>query len=128
MITGQVVAAGWLWLRGRFGFRAAAFAGAAAALALVVLFGTYAYWYFISTSEVMLNYFDKRPAGYWVTYDEPDNKARFGFPLNNGWKAIGELYRQGDLTGYFDTNEKEAWVPAWYSRGVERCPRCAVVL
>ena len=80
LIAGQTVAVGWHWLRTRFGFTPAAIAGVAAGLALVLLFGTYAYWYFVSTSEVMLSYFDKRPAGYWVTYDEPDNKARFGFP------------------------------------------------
>ena len=36
---------------------------------------------------------------------------------------IGELFREGELGGYFDTSEKEAWVPAWYTRGVDRCPR-----
>ena len=71
----------------------------------------------------MLNYDEKRPDGYWVTYDEPDNKARFGFPLNNGWKVIGELYRTGVLAGSFESNEKEAWVPAWYTRGTDRCRR-----
>ena len=125
LIAGYTLALGWQWLRDRIGFKGAAIVGSAAGVLLVLISGSYAYAYFISTSEVMLNYFDKRPAGYWVTYDEPDNKARFGFPLNNGWKAIGELYAQGELTGYFDTNEKEAWVPAWYSRGVERCPRDA---
>jgi hypothetical protein len=93
------------------------------AAALTLLFGVYAYAYFVSTDEVMLNYYGKRPAGYYVTYTEPDDKARFGFPLNNGWKVIGELYREGELSGDFDTSEKEAWVPAWYTRGVDRCPR-----
>jgi hypothetical protein len=125
LIAGQVLAAGWQWLAGRIGFRAAAIAGSLAATLLIVLFGNYAYNYFASTREVMLNYFVERPAGYWVTYDEPDNKARFGFPLNNGWKTVGELYRQGVIEGYFDSNEKEAWVPAWYTRGIERCPRDA---
>lgn len=125
LIAGSVLALGWQWLRDRIGFTRAAWVGSAAGVVLVAVFGIYAYWYFLSPSEVMLNYADKRPPGFLVTYDEPDNKARFGFPLNNGWKAIGELYRTGQLTGYFDTNEKEAWVPAWYTRGVERCPRDA---
>jgi 4-amino-4-deoxy-L-arabinose transferase-like glycosyltransferase len=125
LICGQVAALGFGWLARRFGARPAMIAGSAAAAVLILLFGNYAYRYFVSTDEVMLNYFERRPPGYWVTYAEPDNKARFGFPLNNGWKVIGELYRQGELHGYFDTNEKEAWVPAWYSRGVERCPRDA---
>ena len=58
-------------------------------------------------------------------YDEPDNKARFGFPLANGWKTIGELYRTGVISGSFESNEKEAWVPAWYTRGEDRCRRDA---
>ncbi len=125
LICGQVAALGYGWLARRLGPRPAMILGSAAAAVLILAFGNYAYRYFVSTEEVMLNYAELRPPGYWVTYAEPDNKARFGFPLNNGWKVIGELYRQGDLTGHFDTNEKEAWVPAWYSRGVDRCPRDA---
>jgi hypothetical protein len=125
LICGQVASLGFSWLSRRVGPRPTMILGGAAAALLILLFGAYAFRYFVSTEEVMLNYFERRPAGYWVTYAEPDNKARFGFPLNNGWKVIGELYRQGELSGYFDTNEKEAWVPAWYSRGVERCPRDA---
>jgi len=115
----------WTWLRERAGFKRAALLGAAAATLLTFLFGNYAFQYFLNQTEVMLNYFEKRPAGYWVVYDEPDNKARFGFPLNNGWKVIGELYRTGTLQGSFESNEKEAWVPAWYTRGVDRCRRDA---
>jgi hypothetical protein len=125
LICGQVAALGYRRLSRYIGSRPAMVAGSSAAAFLILVFGNYAFRYFVSTEEVMLNYFERRPTGYWVTYDEPDNKARFGFPLNNGWKVIGELYRQGQLSGYFDTNEKEAWVPAWYSRGVERCPRDA---
>ena len=125
LICGQVAALGYRWLVRRVGSQTAMAVGGAAAAFLILLFGNYAFRYFVSTEEVMLNYFERRPPGYLVTYDEPDNKARFGFPLNNGWKVIGELYRQGELSGYFDTNEKEAWVPAWYSRGVERCRRDA---
>ena len=105
--------------------RAAPLLGSAAAAAAILVFGTYSYHYFLSQDEVLLDYFDKRPPGYWVPYTEPDNKARFGFPLANGWKTIGELYRQGILSGPYETNEKEAWVPAWYTRGEERCRRDA---
>jgi 4-amino-4-deoxy-L-arabinose transferase-like glycosyltransferase len=125
LLAGNELALWWGWLRDRIGFRAAAIAGSVAAAALILLFGNYAFWYFVSPSEVMLNYFEKRPPGYWVAYDEPDDKARFGFPLANGWKVIGELYRRGEITGPFETNEKEAWVPAWYTRGQDRCRRDA---
>ena len=115
----------WAWLRTRIGFKPAAALGVATAAILILVFGNYAFQYFLNQTEVMLNYAAKKPAGYWVVYDEPDNKARFGFPLNNGWKVIGELYRQGVLQGSFESNEKEAWVPAWYTRGADRCRRDA---
>ncbi len=127
LLCGMVLADGWSWLYARLGrrmgVRPALAAGAVAAAALLLLFANYAYWFFVSRDEVMLRYDELRPAGYWVAYDEPDDKARFGFPLNNGWKVVGELFRDGTLNGSFESNEKEAWVPAWYGRGVERCPR-----
>ncbi len=125
LIAGEELSLLWLALRQRFGARAALLVGSGAAAILLLVFGYYAYAYFLSQDEVMLDYFAKRPAGYAVVYDEPDNKARFGFPLNNGWKTIGELYRTGVLSGSFETNEKEAWVPAWYTRGEDRCRRDA---
>ncbi|MCB0136170.1 MAG: hypothetical protein KDD75_13770, partial [Caldilineaceae bacterium] len=125
LIAADELSLEWAWLRDRIGFKLAAVLGAAAAAILVLIFGNYAFQYFLNQSEVMLNYFEKKPAGYWVVYDEPDNKARFGFPLNNGWKVVGELYREGTLQGSFETNEKEAWVPAWYTRGEDRCRRDA---
>jgi hypothetical protein len=125
VLAGGVVALGWEWLRERWGARPALIAGVAAASLFVLMAANYAYAFFDSRGEVMLNYETERPAGYWTAYDEPDDKARFGFPLNNGWKVIGELFRTGALQGTFHTSEKEAWVPAWYGQGVERCPRDA---
>lgn len=125
LIAGEELSLLWLALRQRIGARAALLVGSGAAAIVLLAFGYYAYAYFLSQDEVMLDYFAKRPAGYAVVYDEPDNKARFGFPLNNGWKTIGELYRTGVLSGSFETNEKEAWVPAWYTRGEDRCRRDA---
>jgi hypothetical protein len=75
--------------------------------------------------EVLRTWPAHQPAGYWVPYDEPDDKAIFGFPLANGWKVVGALYAEGVIQGDFETNEKEAWVPAWYTRGQERCGRTA---
>jgi hypothetical protein len=125
LIAGDELSLLWGALRDRIGSRPAMVAGSAVAAAIIFFFGAYAYAYFLSQDEVLLDYFEKRPPGYWTVYDEPDNKARFGFPLNNGWKTIGELYRQGILSGPYETNEKEAWVPAWYTRGVDRCRRDA---
>lgn len=66
---------------------------------------------------MLFNYEAERPAGYWTLYDEPDNKAIFGFPLSNGWKVVSELYRTEKISGPFDSSEKEAWVPAWMGAG-----------
>ncbi len=49
-----------------------------------------------------------------------DQQARFGFPSRDGWKAIGELYRRGELSGPFASNQSTE-VIAWYTRGLQRC-------
>ncbi len=123
LIAGEVAAAGYAALRRRTTPQVAQWVGAGAAAILVIAGGFYAWRFFVSRDEVMLNYAELRPAGYLTTYTEPDDKARFGFPLNNAWKVVGELYRDGTISGPFETSEKEAWVPAWYSRGEDRCRR-----
>ncbi len=116
----------WQEIRARIGATPAAIAGAAAALGLIALFGNYAYWYFVSnTPEVLRTWDEWHPGGYWVSYEEPDDNALFGFPLANGWKVVGTLYEEGVITGDYETNEKEAWVPSWYTRGQVRCGRTA---
>ena len=125
LLNGEQMAALWRWVRARLPARAGSLIGAAAAAAIFLFLFNYAWNFFTSRSEVMLNYAEKRPAGYWVTYDEPDYKALFGFPNNNGWKVVGELIRNGEIQGPFETNEEEAWLPSWYTRGYERCRRDA---
>ena len=125
LISGDVAATGWTWLRDRKDARPARILGAGVAGALILFLGFYSFRMFASRDEVLFNYDTQRPAGYWTVYDEPDDKAIFGFPLDNGWKVVGELYRTGVISGPFDSSEKEAWVPAWYGRGVERCSRDA---
>ena len=108
------------------GDQTATIVGMIMAALLIALFGSYAWWYFIqNTPEVLRTWDEWHPQGYWVPYDEPDNRALFGFPLANGWKVAGALYEKGVIQGDFETNEKEAWVPAWYTRGERRCGRTA---
>lgn len=126
LLVGMVIHEGGRWLRGRLGYQPTLLGGVGFASVAVVLFGSYAYWYFIHNRVEILRTWDQnRPAGYWALYEEPDDKALFGFPVANGWKVVGSLYQQGTLSGPFETNEKEAWVPAWYTRGAPRCARKA---
>jgi hypothetical protein len=56
-------------------------------------------------------------------------KERFGFPYQAGWKAVGELFESGALTGSYDSNENPQ-VTWWYTRGAWRCtadPRYYVI-
>lgn len=126
LLAGGEVAVAWTWLQQRLGETRALAAGAAAVVVAVVVFGLYDYWFFVyNQAEVLRTWQENRPAGYLAPYAEPDDKALFGFPLANGWKVVGALYAAGEMQGDFETNEKEAWVPAWYTRGQERCGRTA---
>ena len=97
------------------------FAVAVAGLCTVV-FGVYAYLYFIYNGVEVLRLWDTaRPPGYWTAYDKPDHLGMFGFPLAAGWKVAGALYADGVIQGDFENNEDKQWGPMWYTRGQEQC-------
>nr|WP_290668588.1 glycosyltransferase family 39 protein [Ardenticatena sp.] len=124
LLNGLVLERAFHALRARWGVQRAAGLGIALTALAVAVFGTYAYFYFVYNQvEILRTWHENRPPGFWVVYDEPDDKALFGFPLRNGWKVVGTLYAQGVLNDIYETNEKEAWVPDWYTRGQERCLR-----
>lgn len=122
LLAGWTIARAWQWFHDRQGRRAAIAVGTPVALASIAVFGLYGYWYFVYNEvEVLRTWAENRPPGYWTVYETPDDKALFGFPLQMGWKVVGELYRTGELTGPYDSNEQEAWVPDWYTRTQRRC-------
>ncbi len=124
LLNGLVIAHAFRALDSHLGSRRALILGVAGALLGVAIFGTYAYFYFVyNRVEILRTWQENRLPGYWVVYDEPEDRAIFGFPLRNGWKVVGALYAQGVLDDIYETNEKEAWVPDWYTRGQERCLR-----
>ena len=123
LLAGLVLQWGLEWLTERIGQQRAAAVAVALATLAITIFGSYAYWYFIHNQvEILRTWHENRPAGFWTVYERPDEKAIFGFPLANGWKVVGSLYEQGVLSGNYSTNEKESWVPDWYTRGQTRCP------
>ena len=122
LIAGLMLERGRRSLKQHMGGRVVQVAGGATAALLILIFGIYAYWYFVyNRIEILRTWDQNRPAGYWTAYATPDNHALFGFPLANGWKVVGMLYQQGKIAGDYATNEVEFWTPVWYTRGRLRC-------
>jgi hypothetical protein len=119
----MVIEAGYGALARRVSRPALRLLGAATATLLVLIFANYATWYFVLTDlEVLRNWRILRPQGYWVSYAMPTNMSIFGFPLQNGWKAVGALYADGVLDAPFMLHGKEP-VADWYTRGDGYCVR-----
>ncbi len=96
LVVGMVVEYGYGWLAARLPPRTLRTAAVVMTAGLVLLFGNYATWYFVAADmEVLRNWRTLRPAGYWAPYDMPTNMSIFGFPLKNGWKAVGVLVEDG---------------------------------
>jgi hypothetical protein len=128
LLVGALVAQGWYTLQQRTGKPIAVLAGSFAALAVTVVFGLYTYWYFVDHKvEVLRTWETNRPAGYWTPagFDATQIDRVYGFPLANGWKAIGMLYAQGKIQGDYDTNQRDDLIPDWYVRGQHRCASTA---
>ncbi len=122
LVAGEMAAQIWRWLRDHRRRVIAVFA-ALGVTALLGLQANYAYLYFVQNRpEILRTWVDNRPPGYPVFYEMPTTRSIFGFPLRNGWQAIGHLYERGQLDGPFATNAK-APVADWYVRGLHRCDR-----
>ncbi len=124
LIAGATVAAVGQILCTRWGTRRVGVLGGLAAILIVGVFGSYAYWYFVYNQvEIYRTWSVNHPAGFWTVYAQPDDRSLFGFPLRNGWKTVGMLYADGVLTGAYETNDVDDWVTDWYVPGGERCLR-----
>lgn len=110
------------WLAGKVGSTPATLLGTGAAALCAIVFGVYAYLYFIYNGVEVLRLWDTaRPPGYWTLYDKPDHLGMFGFPLAAGWKVAGALYGDGVIQGDYENNEDKQWGPMWYTRGERQC-------
>jgi len=123
LLAGLVLARATDWLAATFSPRAARATGLVMGVALIAIFGFYLQRLFVHTEvEVLRQWPQQRPPGYWMPFDMPPEVAIFGFPHNSGWKVIGVQYAEGTLSGNFLTNEKPEVVD-WYTRGAGACPR-----
>lgn len=123
LLASMVLARATAWLATTFSTPTAQAINLTASVMLILIFGFYLQRLFIHTEvEVLRLWLEQRPHGYWMPFDMPPEIAIFGFPHNNGWKAIGVQYADGALDGNFLTNEKPEVVD-WYTRGAGACPR-----
>jgi len=128
MLIGSAAMQVWQWLRQRLGQSVALVSGGLALATVAIVFGLHAYWHFVDNqTEVVHTWPDNRPAGFWTpaNFDATQIDRLYGFPLANGWKAVGMLYAQGVLQGDYETNQRDTLISDWYLRGQQRCASTA---
>ncbi len=87
-------------------------------VALVVLWlgvsTTYLYLlFFRQAPEYLINIDKERVAWYWSPFPTPQ-KPRFGFPIQEGWKALGVLGEWGYLGDTYAANDDNWAIRRWY--------------
>jgi hypothetical protein len=97
-------------------------AGAAMAIVALALLAIYPFLMFADAPAERLRRWEvAQPAPFWYPFEQPSDLAIFGFPLRNGWKAVGALYGDGTLVEGFESNARPE-VADWYTRGFDACP------
>jgi hypothetical protein len=77
--------------------------------------------FFRQSPEYLVNYDQERVPFYWAPYGkEVPAKPRFGFPIQEGWKAVGMLAEWGYLGDTFASNERSRHLQGWYLSAFER--------
>ncbi len=56
----------------------------------------------------------------WVYTDLPQERAYFGYPKREGWKAVGALRARGMFPGDFRSVNEDFIIPIWYNFGQAR--------
>jgi hypothetical protein len=70
---------------------------------------------------MVLNWKTKKPDFYWTPEQSATIDAKYGFPLRNGWKAVGALYASGRMQGDYDALLWADYISFWYLREQWRC-------
>lgn len=130
LIIGFLLQRQWLFLRDQFSGPVAGVIEFAPLAVVVALVSVRAYFFFAYTDVEVLHVKQDRaqalePADEASTWQRFTIDRLYGFPLVNGWKAIGMLYADGVLDGDFDTNQRDDLIPDWYTRGEHRCASTA---
>ena len=93
----------WLVNRSRFTLYVVSAGGAA----FYALCGFYPVMLFVDYTPEYLHTFPQAKSPiYWTPYEEMPKVGLYGFPYRVGWKAIGYLMENGELTSSYDSNKK----------------------
>jgi hypothetical protein len=124
LLVGDVAAVGWEQMHRRFGLYPAVAIGGIIVFGLIGLIAPHSYRLFVVTEDALR--LINRPANK-ISEPEPNAEidSLYGFPLANGWKVVGALYAQGVISGPYETNQRYAWIPDWYTRSQHRCASTA---
>jgi hypothetical protein len=89
---------------------------------LVGVITIYEYQIFLQTESTFSRLRQAWEGSAWeLVYDElPRPRDYFGYPKQEGWKAIGALRTQGKLAGDFRSVNEDFIVPIWYNYGQPR--------
>jgi len=97
-------------------------AACGAGVALLLFLAGYPWLMFADAPAERLRTWDvNQPRVYGYPFAQPPERAIMGFPLRNGWKAVGVLFAEGDLAGGFESNARPE-VADWYTRAAAACP------
>jgi 4-amino-4-deoxy-L-arabinose transferase-like glycosyltransferase len=77
--------------------------------------------FFRQAPEYFANYGQERLPVYWTPWGEDvPQRPRYGFPIHEGWKALGTLAAWECLEGTFTSNEGSQSVRYWYLPTLQR--------
>jgi hypothetical protein len=128
MLPAWMLMAGWgldraiAWLERRMGAMRGLQLAGALGLILVLVFARHQRAVFVDHDpEYKRVWPEARLAGYWTPFgDTLPRGGYFGFPYRAGWGTVRDLYRSGQLSGSYDSNE-ESLITGWYTMGAPRC-------
>jgi hypothetical protein len=77
--------------------------------------------FFRQVPQYLAHYDEARAPLYWAPYgDNVPLKPRFGFAIQEGWKALGTLAEWGYLGTTYASNERSRSLGGWYLAGLNR--------
>jgi hypothetical protein len=94
---------------------------------LALLFGAFLFQIYLRPAvQYEVDWPSSKPTFYWSPFENAPRYDAYGFIHKSGWKAIGGLYLNGELTGDYQTNgltEKAEWYTRHRPKGCYRQTR-----